>query len=119
MGRPAKQPTIGHIQPEGWQHGRHSSTEVKWVVYTDGSVVQQDGQTMGSFAGTFTQGPDMSIEFTGRAVERPLSSTKMEIMAIIAAIAITPHETELEIHTDSQAAVHMMKRVAAPTMTRE
>jgi len=97
----------------------HSSTAEKWVAYTDGSVVHQDGLAMGSFAGMFTQGPDTRMEFRGRVVEQPMSSTRMEIMAILVVIAITPSATPLEVHTDSQAAAHMMLRVAAPTIPRE
>ena len=43
----------------------------------------------------------------------------MEIMAIMAATAITPSSVPLEIRTDSQAAAHMMDHVTAPTATRE
>jgi len=43
----------------------------------------------------------------------------MEAMAITTAIAIAPPATPLEIHTDSQAATHMMAHVTAPTITRE
>jgi hypothetical protein len=100
-------------------HGQsHPSTGEKWVAYTDGSVVQRDGRTRGACAGTFTQGPSTPNEFTGRVVELPLSSTRMEIMGIIVAIATTPPGTSLEIHSDSRAAVHMMARVKALTITR-
>ena len=97
----------------------HPSNAEKWVVYTDGSVAQRGGRTMGAFAGTFTQGPDTPMDFAGRVVEHPLSSTRMEMMAIIAAIAITPPDAELEINTDSQAAAHMMTHAEAPTIPRE
>ena len=73
-----------------------------WVVYTDGSVIQRDGRDVGAFAGTFTQGPDTPIDFRGRVVELPLSSTRMEAMAIAAAVAITPPSTPLDIHTNSR-----------------
>ena len=46
---------------------RPPSMEEKWVAYTDGSVVQQNGRTMGAFAGTFTQGPATLTEFTSPA----------------------------------------------------
>lgn len=65
-----------------------SSTAEKWVAYTDGSVMHQHGLAMGSFAGMFTQGPDARMEFRGRVVEQPMSSTRMEIMAILVVIAI-------------------------------
>jgi ribonuclease HI len=73
----------------------------------------------GSFAGTFTQGPTTPIDFRGRALELPLSSTRMEAMAIAAAIAITPPSTSLTVHTDSQSAVHMMQHIKAPLASRE
>ena len=91
----------------------------KWVAYTDGSVIQADERAKGSFAGTFTQGPGTPIDFRGRVLELPLSSTRMEAMAIAAAVAITPPSVPLEIHSDSQAAVHMMRHVAAPIASRE
>jgi exonuclease III/ribonuclease HI len=94
-------------------------TGTGWVVYTDGSAVQRNGRTMGTFAGTFTSGRDTPADFRGRVLELPLSSTRMEIMAIMAAIAITPSSVPLEIRTDSQAAAHMMDHVTAPTATRE
>jgi ribonuclease HI len=96
-----------------------AQNEEKWVAYTDGSVIQQDGKAMGSFAGTFVLGPDRPTDFQGRVLELPLSSTKMEAMAIIVAIAITPPSTPLDIYTDSEAARHMMHRVMAPIVTRE
>ena len=83
-----------------------ASTE--WEVYTDGSVAQRNGRTMGTFAGTFTSGLGTPADFQGRVLELPLSSTRMEIMAIMTAIAITPSSVPLKIHTDSQAAAHMM-----------
>ena len=47
---------------------RPPSMEEKWVAYyTDGSVVQQNGRTMGVFAGTSTQGPATLTEFTSPA----------------------------------------------------
>ena len=94
-----------------------ASTE--WEVYTDGSVVQRNGRTMGSFAGTFTSGLGTPADFHGRVLELPLSSTRMEIMAIMTAIAITPPSVPLKVHTDSQAAANMMDHVKAPTATRE
>ena len=45
----------------------------------------------------------------------PLSSTRMEAMAIIAAVVIAPLSPPLDIHTDSQSAKHMMHRAMAPT----
>jgi ribonuclease HI/exonuclease III len=101
------------------QHCASTDPGTKWVVYTDGSVIQRDGQARGAFAGTFTQGPDTPIDFRGRVLELPLSSTRMEAMAIAAAVAITPPSTPLEILTDSLAAAHMMNHVAAPAPSRE
>ena len=40
-------------------------------------------------------------------------------MAIIAAITIAPPTAALEIHTDSRAAIHMMRHVMAPVASRE
>ena len=40
-------------------------------------------------------------------------------MAIAAVVAITPPSVPLEIHSDSQSTVHMMRHVAASTVTRE
>jgi RNase H len=80
----------------------------KWVVYTDGSVVQQNGRATGAFAGTFTQGPDAPADFRGRVKELPTSPTRMEAMAIAVAVAITPPTAPLDIHTDSRSAIHMM-----------
>src|SRR3954470_17971060 len=74
---------------------------------------------MGAFAGTFTQGPNPPMSFQGRVLELPLSSTRMEAMAIIAAIAIAPPTAALDIHTDSRAAIHMMQHVKAPVASRE
>jgi hypothetical protein len=93
--------------------------EARWVVYTDESVIQRDGRARGAFAGTFTQGPDSPINFRGRVLELPLSSTRMEAMAIITAIIIAPPTAALEIHTDSEAAIHMMHHVMAPVASRE
>jgi ribonuclease HI len=93
--------------------------EPRWVVHTDGSVVQRDERTAGSFAGIFTQGPADPIEFRGRVLEHPLSSTRMEAMAIMAAVAITPPSAPLEIRADSQAAIHMVHRAMAPMASRE
>jgi ribonuclease HI len=91
----------------------------EWVAYTDGSVIQVDGRARGSFAGTFTQGPDTPVDFSGRVLELPLSSTRMEAMAIAVAVAITPPSVPLKIYSDSLSAVHMMRHVAAPIATRE
>ena len=96
-----------------------ADADAKWVAYTDGSVVQRDGRAMGTFAATFTQGPDTPADLRGRVLELPLSSTRMEAMAIAAAIAITPPSVPLEINTDSQSAAHMMDRVSALVATRE
>jgi ribonuclease HI len=52
-------------------------------------------------------------------LELPLSSTRMEAMAIITAVAITPPRTPLAIFSDSRAAIHMVKRASAPIATRE
>ena len=103
-------------------YGRDPPTadpETKWVAYTDGSVIQVEGRAKGSFAGTFTQGPNHPSDFRGRVLELPLSSTRMEAMAIAAAVAITPPSTPLEIYSDSQAAVYMMRHVAAPIVSCE
>jgi len=107
----------GHDRPPSVAGTGPPSTE--WEVYTDGSVVQRDGRTMGSFAGTFTSGLGTPADFRGRVLELPLSSTRMEIMAIMTAIAITPPSVSLKILTDSQAAASMMDHVKAPTVTRE
>ena len=48
-----------------------------------------------------------------------MGSTRMEAMAIAAAVAITPPSTPLDIHTDSKAALNMMCHVAAPAPSRE
>ena len=90
-----------------------------WTVYTDGSVIRQDGRAMGAFGGTFTQGPATPADFQGRVLELPLSSTRMEAMAIIAVVAIAPPSTPLDIFTDSKAAIHMVERASAPIATRE
>ena len=105
-----------------WVDGQDCATTgpgATWMVYTDytdytdGSVIQRDGRGVGAFAGTFTQRPDTPIDFRGRVVEHPMSSTRMEAMAI------TPRSTPPEIHTDSMAAVQMMCHVAAPAPSRE
>ena len=93
-----------------------------WVVYTDytdGSVMQRSGRDVGALAGTFTRRPDTPIDFRGRVVELPMSSTRMEAMTIAAAVAVTPSSTPLDIHTDSMAALNMMCHVAAPAPSRE
>ena len=48
-----------------------------------------------------------------------MSSTRMEAMAIAAAVAIIPPSTPLDIHTDSMTAVYMMCHVAAPAPSCE
>ena len=100
--------TLAELKRVYGQNPPSTDTEATWVVYTDGSVIQQDGRAKGTFAGTFTQGPAIPTDFRGQALELPLSSTRMEAMAIIAEIAITPPSTPLDIHTDSLSAVHMM-----------
>src|SRR5262249_24405045 len=85
------------------QDCRDAGPEPGWVAYTDGSVIQRDGRTMGSFAGTFTQGPAVPISFQWRTTELPMSSTRMEAMAIITAVVITPPSAPLVIHTDSRS----------------
>ena len=114
---------IPFTQPELMRAYGHdhppTDADAKWVVHTDGSVVQRDGRAMGAFAATFTQGPDTPADLRGRVLELPLSSTRMEAMAIAAAIAITPPSVPLEIRTDSQSASHMMSHVSAPITTRE
>jgi ribonuclease HI/exonuclease III len=101
------------------QDCRDAGPEPGWVVYTDGSVAQRGGRSTGSFAGTFTQGPAIPINFRGRVTELPLSSTRMETMAIITAVVITPPPTPLVIHTDSQAAMSMVRHAMAPVASRE
>jgi ribonuclease HI len=102
-------------------YGQHHSTDsaTEWVAYTDGSVIHADGRAKGAFAGVFTQGPSAPLEFRGRILEAPLSSTRVEAMAIAIAIIMAPPNTPLVIHTDSQAAAHMMQHVNAPGVTRE
>ena len=102
-------------------YGQHHSTNTsptEWVAYTDGSVVHADGRAKGAFAGTFTQGPSTPVEFRGRILDGPLSSTRVEAMAIAVAMITAPPDAPLVIYTDSKAAVHMMQHVDAPGVTR-
>ena len=119
LGPPPDVPFTAEELNRAYSQSHPSTQQEKWVAYTDGSVVQRGGQTMGAFAGTFTQGPHTPMDFAGRVTELPLSSTRMEAMAIAAVVAITPPTIHLEIHTDSQAAAYMMERVAAPMISRE
>ena len=48
-----------------------------------------------------------------------MSSTRMEAMAIITAVVITPPSAPLVIHTDSQSAMSMTRRAMAPVASRE
>jgi len=116
VGTPFTPPEIRRVYS---QSRPNADPEARWVVYTDGSVIQQSGRAKGAFAGTFTQGPNPPMNFQGRVLELPLSSTRMEAMAIIAAIVIAPPTAALEIHTDSRAAIHMMQHVMAPVASRE
>jgi len=59
------------------------------------------------------------INFWGRVTELPMSSTRMEAMAIATAVAITPPSVPLVIHTDSQSAMSMTRRAMAPVASRE
>lgn len=52
-------------------------------------------------------------------MELPLSSTRMELTAITIAVVITPLSAPLDIHTDSQSAMHMMHHAMAPVASRE
>lgn len=96
-----------------------ADADATWVAYTDGSVIQQDGRAVGSFAATFTQGPGTPADIRGRVLELPLSSTRMEAMAIAAVVAVTPPSTPLHIYTDSGSALAMMLHVSAPVVTRQ
>ena len=103
----------------GQRHAAATDPAAEWVAYTDGSVISADGRAKGSFAGTFTQGPSNPINFQGRTIEPPMSSMKVEAMAIAVAIIIAPSDAPLTIYSDSQAAVNMMKHIEAPTVTKE
>jgi len=73
--------TLEEIRRAYGQSHPPTTPEAKWVACTDGSVIQSDGRAMGAFAGIFTQGPEPPIDFRGRVLELPLSSTRMEAMA--------------------------------------
>jgi ribonuclease HI len=111
--------TLTELRRVYGQNFPSTGSEERWVVYTDGSVIQRNGQDEGAFAGIFTQGPSTSIDFRGRVLELPLSPMKMEAMAIAVAIAITPPSTPLEIYTDSQSAIYRIYRLGTLIASRK
>ncbi len=82
------------------------------TVYTDGSMKCVDGMCEGGFAAIVQRFEgDRRISMGGRAVALHMSSTTMEICAVLLALASLPRTSPVIILTDSDNVVKKMQRL--------
>jgi ribonuclease HI len=81
-------------------------------VYTDGSKEDRKGNNLMGLGWVIPIAANIpkQIEFSGKTEFFP-SSTKAELMAIITAIAVAPQGCTIDIFSDSQGAISIMKNI--------
>jgi ribonuclease HI len=80
------------------------SAFTNFTAYTDGSLTTIYHKQYMGFGWTLTDQSQHEHHFQGQTSHFP-SSTRAEIMAILTLIYILPHESNINIHLDSQAAI--------------